>query len=305
MQNSNALARAQEQYGSLRQKWLATLGSDHPNAIWKQITQMVREEVWFKTIIRLREAGGHPQINPYIWEMFITGYGTKQSLAIRRLTDTGKDTASLARLVGDIRKNQHLLKREIVVGFDGTPMDLSDLQRKHFESAIVDDDGIGTLELQGLFEAEDAHKAFDRLRPAPMSAQRRPTDTIDESVLQGLEDALRTDAIGRVRARCDHYLAHADFREFVDKIEGPTFNDIHSAIASLVRVRQFLRGEFLNHSSGSIVPTPQPNHLRDLAKPLVPEFSDSQYRDVWKATERELESLVEIEAVRDFCVHPE
>lgn len=308
MNSNNDVRRSIESYSKLRAKWIAALVGSHPNAIWLQMSHMLREEVWFKTVVRLRDSGGNPPVNSYVWDTFTTGYGVKQSLAIRRLTDRKKGTASLLRIVMDMRSNSHYFTRQIVVGHDGTPMDVDELHQQMIQPIAHDEGGVGRIDpikFQQWSDADLAHRAFDRLRAAGMEKPRLSCDKIDDEVLNKLEGALTSDVFKRVRNRCDTYLAHADLSDLASAIAGPTYNDIHQCVGTLVEVRQFLRGDFLNHSSGSAVPFPQGKHLHDLAEPLVPKFSDSIYADAWKQSAAEVESWAAIDRIRRFAVHQE
>ena len=308
VQTSDALNRARATYGRLREKWIADLCGDHVNAVWVQLDQMVRTEVWFKAVIHLRSAAGNPPVNGYLWEAFITGYGLRQSLAIRRLTDTRKGTASLLRIVQDIRKNQHFLSREIVVGHDGTPMDLQELWSGVVQSTVKNGahsapSPVDPIAISAWSQAEHAHKAFDRLRHAALEAPQLPDDKIDVVVLDRLEEALTIEAVRRVRTQCDKYLAHADLCDLSGDLKGPTYNDIHDCVATLVEVNQFLTSTLLNYSSSSVVATPQFGYLANLASPLVPSLPEAQCREAWSNASAAVEGYGNTDRFMRFSAH--
>lgn len=309
MQSSAALNRTCANYAQLRQKWIADLRGDHPNAVWIQLDHLVRTEVWFKAVVHLRNIAGNPPVNAYLWEAFTTGYGLRQSLGIRRLTDLKKGTASLHRIVRDIKRNQHFLSRRIVVGHDGTPMDLQPLWNNVVQSTSKSEicsapnpaDPIAT---HAWSRADHAHKAFDRLRQGPLEAPQLPDDRIDTAVLNQLEEALTAEAVRRVRTQCDKYLAHADLGDLGGNLKGPTYTDLHNCVATLVEVNQFLRSTLLNHSSSSVVATPQFDHLANLASPLVPSLPQSQCREAWDNAAAEVEEYGNPDRFMRFAVHP-
>lgn len=241
---------------------------------------------------------------------FLTGYGLRQSFSIRRLTDTKKGTASLLRIIQDIRKNQHFLSREIVVGHDGTPMDLQELWSKVVHSTIENGDGsppspADPIAISVWSQADHAHKAFDRLRHASLQAPQLPNDKIDVAVLDRLEESLTTETVRRVRTQCDKYFAHADLGGLSGDLKGPTYNDIHDCVATLVEVNQFLLSTFFNHSSSSVVATPQFDHLANLDSPLVPSLPEEQYGEAWSNASAAIESYGNADRFMRFATHPQ
>lgn len=307
MQNENKLERSRKIYADLRTKALDALTGRHPNAIWNQMARMIIDEVWFKAVIRIRGRVGQPPMNPHLWNSFITGYAITQSLAIRRLTEGKDGVASLLAIVNKIKSNRGLLTREVVVGYDGTSMDVEVLFH-NMASAVVYEEGghIGKADpvaTQRWSDADHAHVAFDRLRDTEMGAPRAPKDRVSDGVLQGLEKALTTDAIKRVRYQCDKYLAHADLSDLTGGLVNPTYNDIHESIKTLVEVKQFLCADFFNHSSGSVVPTYQGDQFADLSVPLVPPMPVNVYREAWDEVETEVERWGNANQFRRFAIH--
>lgn len=307
MRNVEKLNRSRNLYRGLREKALGALTGNHPNAIWNQLSHMIIDEVWFKAVIRIRESVGQPRMNAHLWNTFITGYAVKQSLAIRRLTDGREGTASLLAIVRKIRDNASLLTRENVVGHDGTAMDvglLFDEMARSVEHDVVS--GVGApdpVATQRWSDADHAHLAFDRLRDLDMGAPRAVQDRISSMVLDRLEAALTSDAIKRVRFQCDKYLAHADLSDLSGGLASPTYNDIHGSIQTLVQVKQFLCADFFNHSSGSVVPTYQGDHLADLSVPLVPPMPVDVYRAAWDQVVDEVEAWGNVDQFRRFSLH--
>jgi hypothetical protein len=217
MNNTDKLERNRACYRDLLTKWLRILTGDHPNAIWRQLDHVVNDEAWFKFVIRLRKQAGNPPVNDHLWNIFITRYGVKQSLAIRRLTDPNSRTASLLGLILAIDRNKSLLTREVMVGHDGTTMDVDALfqQLSSFDGASDDQ-----LAEQQWSDAKYAHQAFDRLRDASPCISRSPSDRVSDEVLGALKDALNSKAILWVRHRCDKYLAHADLSDLANDLTG-------------------------------------------------------------------------------------
>ncbi|MDE2465341.1 MAG: hypothetical protein KGO02_16755 [Alphaproteobacteria bacterium] len=307
MQNVQKVNRSRRLYRELRAKALDALTGDHPNAIWNQMARMIIDEVWFKAVIRIRERVGQPPVNPHLWNTFIAGYAITQSLAIRRLTEGRDGVASLLAIVRKIRGNVALLTREVVVGHDGTSMDVGLLFDEMARSVEYDVSGdVGKpdpVATQRWSDADHAHVAFDRLRDAEMGAPRSPVDRISDVILGRLEAALTSNAINRVRYQCDKYLAHADLSDLSWGLSSPTYNDIHESIQTLVEVKQFLCADFFNHSSGSVVPTYQGDQLVDLSVPLVPLMQIETYHEVWAEVVDEVERWGDVEQFRRFAIH--
>jgi hypothetical protein len=230
-------------------------------------------------------------------------------LAIRRLTDTKKGTASLRRIVQDIRKNQHYLSRDIVVGHDGTPMDMPKLWSGVVQSTVKNGaqsvpGPADPIAISAWSQADCAHKAFDRLRHAAPAAPQLPSDKIDVAVLDRVEEALTIAAVRRVRIQCNKYFAHADLGDLSGSLKGPTYNDIHDCVATLVEVNQFLTSTLLNYSSSSVVATPQFDHLANLASPLVPSLPEAQCREAWSNASAAVEGYGNADRFMRFAAHP-
>jgi hypothetical protein len=303
----NKLGRSRVLYGELRAKALDALTGNHSNAIWNQMARMINDEVWFKVVIRIRDRVGQPPMNPHLWNTFITGYAITQSLAICRLTDGKDGAASLSAIVNKIKNNASLLTREVVVGFDGTPMDVGSLYQELARSVTYEEGShIGRGDpsaAQKLFFADLSHRAFDRLRDGDMDAARSPKDRISDQVLDRLQAALTSDAIKRVRHQRDKYLAHADLSDPSDELASPTYNDIHDSIKMLVSVKQFLCADFFNHSGGAVVPTYQGELFQDLSVPLIPSLPVETYRKAWDEVEEEVEAWAGADQFRRFAIH--
>jgi hypothetical protein len=319
MRNEHKLKRRRQMYCLIRKNAVDALGGEHPNAVWNQMAHMIIDEVWFKAVVNIQKRAGWPNLNIHLWDAFKTGYGIKQSLAIRRLTDPKDGTASLMAIVNKLISNKPLLTREVMVGYDETPMDVGPLFQAMANSVKYENgdqsDGedqypegvrVGTADpvaTQWWSDADLAHAAFDRLRNAPLSEPRLPTDPISGEVLDRLKTALTSDAIGRVRYQCDKYLAHADLSDLSKGPASPTFNDIHDSVATLVAVKQFLLGDFFNHSGGSVVPTFQGHRFENLSVPLVPPMPVANYREVWDEVEEEVEAWGDVDQSRRFGIH--
>jgi len=301
------LVRSREDYRKLRQSALDAMTGDHPNAIWYQMAHMITDELWFKAVVKVRRRAGDPPFNHHLWDAFVTGYGVKQSLAIRRLTDVKDGTASLLQIVKKMAKNSQLLTREVVVGYSGSPISVDALFQKVVQAATLF--GEGSQERAEANErwhkARDAHDAFDRLRTSPMDSVRLAQDRISDDVLARLESALTSDAIKRVRHRCDKFLAHADLSDLSSGTDGPTYDDIRDSIRTLVEVKQFLCADFFNHSSSVVVPTYQANQFEHLSVPFVPPMPADVYANAWETVEAEMEEWGNVTQFGRFRVHPE
>jgi hypothetical protein len=300
------LNRKRKQYACLRKKWDDMIANDHRNAIWRQMDGMVDEEVWFKTIMTIRGRAGNPAVNAQLWETFLTGYGVKQALAIRRLTDLtrrGKPTASLANIVEQIKVNANLLTRDVVIGHDGTPMCVEPEEGISY-TWVRGSDGLPAVDskMRAHLDAEHKHAAFDRLREGKsIGDERRPDDHISPLVLDRLSSALSEAAIARVRDWCDTCLAHADLKDMTDQAS-PTYNDIHHSIRTLVEVYQFLCVDFLQTRASSVVAIHQQGYLDLLSSPLVPPMGVEAFADTWHEHAEEMEEWGKTPWFRRFAI---
>ena len=271
------------------------------------MAHLITDELWFKAVVKLRRQADSPPFNAYLWDAFVTGYGVKQSLGIRRLTEAKDGTASLLQIVRKVKANAHLLTREIVVGYSGASMNTGDLFQEVWQEArrFGEDSNERAEASQKWYLACDAHDAFDRLRDRPLNADRLANDKIADAVLERLDAALTSEAIKRVRHRCDKYLAHADLSDLSAGPDGPTYNDITHSIQTLVEVKQFLTAEFFVASSSAVVPIYQAKQFEHLSAPLVPPMPSGAYRMAWDALEAEVEAWGGIAQYRRYAVHPE
>ena len=309
------LSDRQKAYSDLHTKWQRVLmprgdekgnkKENHPPPdVAQQIDSMANEQVWFKTINTIRSGAGNPTINAHLWDMFLMGYVYRQAFAIRRLIDRDLNSASLANVVDEIGKHADLLTRDVVVGYDGTPMAMDEPNG----SAEWAKDGNGLsvrgLAWQNYFHWKDRHEAFDRLREGKgVGEDRRPDDRIADDVLVRMQAAVRNDATERIRHLCNKGLAHADLKG-VQKGKGPTYNHIDACVRSLVELQQFLTVDFLCIGSSTVVAVHQDNHFKLLSEPLVPLMEESMYADIWQEHADEMESWGKTDAFRArFAMH--
>ena len=78
--------------------------------IWPQIHAMLLSDAYFKLIGRAREITG--EFNGPIGRLIEDGYVISQTIAIRRLCDSRKDTISIIRLLVKARDSNHIMNKE-------------------------------------------------------------------------------------------------------------------------------------------------------------------------------------------------
>ncbi len=220
-----------EDLATIKEGWERLLKKDEHNAIWPQITTMLYDDIGFRT---LREAAStYPDSGlncPLLMHSLVKGYVLGQGLAIRRLVDRRSDVISLARLLKEIKCKAPLLTREKYVS-DAWAADVPEQGR---------------------------HLRFDRLSGTPNPVSRKPTDTISNGVIGGLEELLE-----KIDVLWTHkYLAHAadpkaekdgqngkkiDFDELA-----PTLNDIEQAQKRIVLAAEIISFYILCHSQNDI-----------------------------------------------------
>jgi hypothetical protein len=121
------------QYRRSRAKWRRWLATDEHHGIWKQIYNMLLDDLTFRTLACAAEADPDGVLqNPLIARGLIQGYAATQGLPIRRLLDKTRGVISLQRLLNEIRGNLGLITREIYVAGEGLPYDPAAAMQRWF-----------------------------------------------------------------------------------------------------------------------------------------------------------------------------
>ena len=289
-------------YREMRSKWLEMLRSESANAIWPQIISMNWNEAFWRTInearrLAIEDPKADVTFNSHLCNFLDHGYVAMQALAIRRLIDPHKEVVSLSGLVKSIRRNSHLITREIYVGYDGLPYDPRPANEAFLRDAAEKaKDGItsGWMETSGpeaWFESEIMHNNFDRLSGVSSHSRTRD-DRILENVFDQLEAKL---SICKSIVVFSHkFLAHSAFPKSTKRLKS-TQRGLHlrrllACQRVICQVANFVDGMILWHSSSGLFPQPQHDHLRDFEKRLVAPENKEALCEFWKEHVAEIES---------------
>jgi hypothetical protein len=286
-----------ETFRTKRGEWISCLNSGDPNSIWPQISELLWNDVLFRTIDDLREeAADQPTegvaFNGDVLRLLDAGFVTTQATAIRRLTDKpSKDpqmgVLSLRRLIEDIKNHRESITREVYVSYDGLPYDPEGPRQARIEKLIRD----GTVSRPSFLPSTgpDAwaaslivHENFDRLSGVTPDKRTRD-DLILPNCFDYMENKLK--ACDSVRKFVDKFIAHAAdpvSRHGLSVQERQiTLDELRFAQKAIYQVADFIYGRLLREGSHGAVPIPQYDHLKNLDKRWVlPERLDFA-RECW------------------------
>ncbi|PWE50410.1 hypothetical protein DEM26_05650 [Thioclava sp. NG1] len=277
-----------------RDEWLYWLEHDEHHAISKQITGMLWSDAVFRLINESRkfahEAGdGYSTQSGIIASSLDRGYVAEQVISFRKLMEKGardpeKQVISLRRLIDDIRKNRHLLTREMFVCHDGLPYDC-DCGIEELPEPNENGVSFGYLDTRGpraFYMSRLMHEAFDRMmEKAP--AKRGRKDRIGDAFFQEIEDALSAAPFDELRQHANKILLHAadEFSRGKRSGGGITLDNVwicHKAILMVAnRVSVAIGG-----SNIGAVPTPQFDVLENWSAPFAPEAKFEELLNQWR-----------------------
>jgi hypothetical protein len=197
-----------------RSEWFELFESqDHGvQTIQKQLLDAVVLDLNYRVFIEeaRQHTAGQGYAVPSLLYLLNVGYVTSQCLIARRMLDTRKDVASLARVLKDVRKHREIITRECFVSYDGTPYeyDLSNTAldgNQQKELAIFGLQGPSfSLQLRSMHR----HERFDGLTGMEPSRRSR-NNLIDISVFEKLQNWLRSDPALKLKQISDDRFAHA------------------------------------------------------------------------------------------------
>jgi hypothetical protein len=289
---------ALDQYRAKRDEWLQLLRGDPEQSVRLQISGMMWADAAFRTLTEAQKFGTveNPTAAtaPLVTGLLMQGYVATMVLTISKLTDPGtsnpkKGVISLRRVAEDMRKHRTLITREMFVCHDGLPFDTDAAERDYLCRHPPVDGGLTWLPSSGP-EAYDVaarvHLEFDRLTEAGKSARSRE-DLISEVVFDRIVALLDGPEIKLCRDMRNKFVAHAadavSRQTISQQAYGITLGQIARAQRALVSAQHRVLTDVLGDGSGSTVPTPQFNHLRNLDRVFVPQDKMHELRDWWRA----------------------
>lgn len=291
-----------------RNQWINWLDDDKHHAIWQVLTDMVWNEVAFKTLGQIADAENESALNnPLISEAVVRGHVAIQVLAIRRLTDTTKGVLSLSKLLQDIRSNLRLITRENYVAFDGLPYDYSVVEEEHYRTRGTGVMWLDTTGPKAFSTACMAHEAFDRM--SSISPDRRSRDDrLPTKLIDTIERWVTECGAKDIASWSHNHLAHAGSLASRQAIADYSISGakIGAAIKGLARAAEALSAYIL-YSSGrmnALMPTPQFDQFELLENAVLSSASRADPTMVWETLTREYDgSLGEVETdlISDAC----
>ena len=193
-----------------RNQWVEMLGGKDRHSIFKQLTEIYINDIYYRVINETRRLSIENKVNQNgrLHHLIDTGFVASQSLGIRRLTEpyTGqrnKLVISLPRILDDMEENLELITRENSLCYDGAKYD-----------------GSGNTNLDDL--AELIHKNFDKLSGVTSSTRKR-TDLIQGDLFKWLRKEFKKCEL--IRRYANKLLAHAADPENRGEVKCPTFDE--------------------------------------------------------------------------------
>lgn len=285
-----------ERYRAKRTMWVNWLDNDEDHAIWQVLTQMVWNEVAFKTLAEIAGANSDSALNnPLITEAVLNGHVAMQVLAIRRLTDTTKNVLSLSKLLQDIRNHRQILTRENYVAFDGLPYHYEVVEEEHFRTS---GSGMTWLDTGGpgaFAPARRAHELFDRLSGISPDKRKRE-DRIPIRLIDTIEHWIIDCGAKEIADWSHSYLAHAGSLASRQAIAGYGLSGskIGNAIKGLAKSAEAASAYLLNSSGrmNALMATPQFDQFEQLENAVLPSASRIDPSQVWDRFSREYEGVL-------------
>lgn len=281
-----------------RAAWISWLHGDDPHSIWGQITQLLWDDILFRTIYDLRrEAVERPKENSRfnfdVLRLLDAGFITTQVTAIRRLTDKpGEDpkkgVISLRRLLKEIKDSREFITREVYVAYDGLPYDPK-VSRERWLEAKQGAQGsfpIGWLPDTGPDAwciSDIVHKNFDRLSEISSAARARG-DLISFKWFDYME--MKLSVCDDIRKYVDKFVAHAadptSRQGLTEEQTCVTLDRLAACHKAVYQVAAFIYNPLLWEGSYGPVPVPQYDHLENLDKPWVAPGCLDKAREAWE-----------------------
>ena len=283
-------------YREKRQAWLHLLDGDPEHAIHLQISGMMWADAAYRAMNETRrfatEQCPTAAVAGLLAEALDHGYVATMILAIGKLTEPesgnqDKGVISLCSILGDMRRQRHLMTREIFVCHDGLPYDPASSEERYYrENPIVPGQGRwrATVGPDAFDTAEQVHATFDTLAGV-CKMNRSADDLIRLEVFGEIEAHLNAEVVKRCKDLRDKFVAHAAtaHSRTVGNIAGfaITLDQIESAQRSLVVADHQIRRDLLWAGAGEPVPIPQFDQFADLDRPFIPTERIGEIHDWW------------------------
>ncbi len=223
-----------------RAEWVSWFDLKMPNSMAKQMHELIWNDALFRSmneLLRWKEEGGQDiVINSELWGLISQGYVFFQSVGIRCLVDSGKDSVwSLTKLINDIEAWAGYVTRENYVCYDGIKFEPE--ENSHLNEMICN----------------SRHKGFDKICEGSPKGTR--SEKFDQKIILKLKEELRQ--CNEIKGFVDQYIAHKQKNPSQSVVSGITLDHISECHFELIKVVSFVDGLFL--AENSFQPFPAPN----------------------------------------------
>jgi len=248
----------------------------------------------FRTLNEARRIEASRPANGPLWELVVEGYVHQMTIGIRKLVDRHHNSNSITNVVSTLNENVELFTRENYVTHDGLPFDYDPAFERHITSfsGVVSPKAVWvpTTGPEAWDTSKRMHEMFDVLcgTPSPRAREQKMQPCVLTNLLTNLGD----DRIRKIRKLANQVHAHADrSASKPGALTVTTFNDLHDALRTIVRVTNFVSSTLLNDAAfGSVVPTPQFDALEALDEPWVRGESLAQLHEYWQKVSDEMDT---------------
>ena len=291
-----------------RKEWLECLSCDDRNGILPQIYTMVWQAASFRVIAEARSLAPHlPRggvaLPGLLHHLLDVCFFQAQLLAIRRQTDkaglSGKrGVYSLMSLLQDIQDHRNLLTRENMLGAEGLLYvcdydTLHEMDTRDFQRYTPDTAEWFSLDAYSVAEpSQQRHRELDDLCGVHADS-RSPEDTVQDTVLEGLQDALVTPT-RKLAVYVDKFLAHAATPESrADNSEEDLtilVAELWAAHAAICRVTQTVSTLLLNDAGLGFLAIERGDEFMHFDQPLAQSDDIPRLRAAWSAYETETQN---------------
>jgi hypothetical protein len=277
-----------ERYREKRYEWLSwyELRKGEPNTIQQQIFSMMFLDMAYRVLASARQSAEQDVTSSaqsgLLAHFLDQGYVATQVLAIRKLSDKGKDVFSLRRLLDDMADHRDLITRENYVCYDDLPFD-SDTwkaQPQGIETAMWGDEAPGLSRFLG---SRVRHEMFDRLSGVPPTARQRG-DLIKKEVFGKLKNLLVNSAAQRIVLLSNKFFAHAATEDSRGALafSGIKLSDVDEIQRAFIRVERALTDELLFIAIGrEVVPMLPLGMFKGLEHPYASAKSIENMDKIW------------------------
>lgn len=280
-------------------EWREWMDGPDPHNIKRQIWRMIWDDAVYRMINECRRLApptldGGVQLNGPIHSFIDNCHFRLQSLAIRRLMDTGTDVISLRRLLQDIKANASIVTRGSFFEAEGLTYDSNAAKgvaeqdrRRRFEKAYSSSGGTGAYWLDSDLEnawrwSEEAHKDFDRFSGTTVSA-RSVSDSLRPEFIDALLSEL--DICKGVYKYVNKMIAHASDpasrNRLAEKEISLSLARIEECEKAICRVTSFVSVHLVPGAQLTALAVPQFDQFQYIEKPWINEEDVSKLRALW------------------------